>query len=389
VQPDGKIVAVGTTQISGPNWHFIVARYNPDGSPDNTFGYLGKVLTDFGYGLDDGAYAVALGPNGRIVVAGTTGPFNVSGGRKGYVFSVAVYRSNGYRDTTFGQNGLQLITFASPNHEISVANSVAFQRDGKIVLAGYTTQGSVTNFALARLHGDGTLDNSFDGNGRLTTDFYGGRDEARGVMVQLDGKIVAAGTAQASGSNYNFALARYNSNGSLDRDFSGDGRFVNDYFGGDDGLQSVTRHPNGDIIAAGYTYVNDEAEYNFAVVRIRPLFGTLDGTFDIDGRQTVDVGQGRPDRAHAVVLQQDGKIVLGGYAPNGNIHNDFALVRLHTTGALDPSFGGDGLVTTEFEGGPDAVSGLAIQADGKIVAAGMAYRYAQNNYDIGLARYEQ
>ncbi|HQH86392.1 MAG TPA: tandem-95 repeat protein, partial [Anaerolineaceae bacterium] len=205
---------------------------------------------------------------------------------------------------------------------VNIAHAVAVQADGKIVAAGYTENGSTYDFALARYNSDGSLDTTFSGDGLLTTDFGSDSDYACAVALQADGKIVAAGSAD-NGSNTDFALARYNPDGSLDITFSGDGKLTNDF-------------------GSGY------------------------------------------DHAQAVAVQADGKIVAAGYASNGS-NDDFALARYNPDGSLDTTFSGDGLLTTAFGSGNDGADAVAVQADGKIVAAGSAYN--GSNLDFALARY--
>jgi uncharacterized delta-60 repeat protein len=128
---------------------------------------------------------------------------------------------------------------------------VAIQGDGKIVAAGFA--GSDFDFALARYNTDGSLDTTFGGDGKVTTDFAGSgsRDEAHAVAIQGDGKIVAAGLAVVSGI-FDFALARYNTDGSLDTIFSGDGKVTTDFAGDFDVANGVVIQANGRIVAAGF-----------------------------------------------------------------------------------------------------------------------------------------
>jgi uncharacterized delta-60 repeat protein len=376
IQPDGKIVAVGTTQISDNDYDFSVARYNSDGSPDTTFGGGdGRVTTDSYNNHDDVAEAVEVQPDGKIVVVGHW---------VGNNFVAVRYNPDGSLDTSFGGTGIVHQNIAL----YDAAFAVAIQDDGKIVMAGRANPltNNNTNFCVMRMNPDGSLDNSFDGDGKLTTDFFGGVDEAHAVAIQ-EGKILVAGYAQVNGFNYDFALARYNLNGSLDNTFGGgDGKVLTDFFGGDDGALSMVLQPDGKIVAAGAFYSTGQG-YDFGLVRYHPN-GDLDTSFDNDGLQAINFVAGTGTEVALGVTRQpyDGKIVAVGYAPVGGV-NDFALVRLNLNGSLDSSFGVGGKLSHDFGGGVAIARGVAVQADGKIVAAGYAYMGDTNSYDYALARY--
>jgi len=256
---------------------------------------------------------------------------------------------------------------------------VAIQADGKIVVAG--SSGSPRDFALARYNPDGSLDTSFDVDGRVTTDF-GGDDSGAAVAIQSDGKIVVAGT----GGPVDFALARYNADGSLDTGFSGDGRLTTDFLGSNDVATGIALQSDGKIVAVGEALPFLAATYDFAVARYN-TDGSLDNGFDADGRATTDF-TGGDDFANGVAIQGDGKIVAAGSTRPGNVGDfDFALARYNANGSLDSGFSGDGRVTTDL-GGHDSANGVAIQADGKIVAAGTTNNQAQQIADdFLLARY--
>jgi uncharacterized delta-60 repeat protein len=187
------------------------------------------------------------------------------------------------------------------------------------------------------------------------------------VAIQSNGKIVVAGYAGGD-----FALARYNPNGSLDPTFSGDGKQMTD-FGRFDGANGMAIQPDGRIVAAGFALNGD-----FGLARYKPN-GALDLTFSGDGKQTTDFGGGS-DGASGVALQGDGKIVAVG---RGGPGDDFALARYNPNGALDPTFSGDGMQTTDFGASGDGALGVALQGDGKIVAVGGG----GPGGDFALARY--
>ncbi|WP_244258237.1 calcium-binding protein [Streptomyces sp. Tu 2975] len=354
--PDGRLVAVGATVADTTAGDFAVARYNPDGSLDTRFGGDGRVTTDIsGEGQWDTAYGVAVQPDGKIVVVGSS-----------WIefenccwFTVVRYNPDGSLDTGFGGGDGKVLTDfdGGPNE----AYEVALRSDGRIVAAG--TSGG--RFAVARYNADGSPDTSFGGDGEVTTDPGPAPDEGgtgRTLTLQPDGKIVAGGDVGTT--RFDFALIRYNENGSLDTTFSGDG-IVRTDFGDYEAVEALAVQPDGKIVAAGELYGSAMARYN--------PDGSLDTGFGGDGR--VDPPAGGRD----MVLQSDGRIVLAG----GSVPGDFAVVRHNPDGSLDTGFGGDGLVTTDF-GGSDRARGVVLQDDGKIVAAGSG----GPNGDFALARYE-
>jgi uncharacterized delta-60 repeat protein len=357
IRPDGKIVVVGGANFS----QFAVARYDTDGMLDSTFSTNGKVLTDLSSGRDF-ASAVALQADGKIVAAGRSGG---SGGR----FGLVRYNTDGTLDTTFGMDGKVRTNFTAGD---DVANGVAVQADGKIVVVG---SANFDKFAVARYEADGTLDSTFSSNGKLVTNFSIVSDWANGVALQPNGKIVAVGTAGSTEFTGTFALARYNADGTLDSSFGGDGKVRTDFDPEQDVAFGVALQTNGKIVAAGG---GDVSGPKFALARYNTN-GTLDTTFSGDGKVRTNFSPGL-DAAHGVVVQADGKIVAAGHAN----FDRFALARYTAGGALDSTFSGDGKRRTDFSSGRDFANGVALQADGKIVAAG---RSGGSGGRFGLARY--
>jgi uncharacterized delta-60 repeat protein len=373
IQADGKIVAAGTGTA------FALARYNPDGSLDPTFDGDGKVETAF-----NDAYGVAIQADGKIVAAGVSESF--VGPDTDLNFALARYNPDGSLDPTFDGDGKVVTGFEEPGRRpvFDVAKGVAIEADGKIVVAGESGDPGGDprfNFALARYNPDGSLDPAFDGDGRVLTDFGGLDDRAHGVAIQADGKIVAAGSSPDADFTFGFvafALARYNADGSLDSTFDGDGRVLT-AFGEFDEARGVAIQADGKIVAAGKSHASVGPPFSpadFALARYNPD-GSLDPAFDGDGKALTDFSN--DDEAHGLAIQADGKIVAAGVSAGPGFSNpDFALTRHNPDGSLDAAFDGDGRVLTDFGGG---ASGIAIQSDGKIVAAGSSFR------DFALARY--
>src|SRR6266568_5811537 len=321
LQPDGKLVVVGQTykhnDYTGED--FAVARYNTDGTLDATFGVNGKVRTDFP-GLAAVASSVVIQPDGKIVVAGGAFPnFTFLGD-----FKVVRYNSNGSLDTSFGDGGIVTTIFP----EGSYAFDVALQADGKIIAAGTVFvdfipgEPSNTDFALARYNPDGTPDAAFGNGGQVSTDFVGMEDDAFSVLIQSDGKIVAVGSANSPATYYDFAAVRYLSNGTIDTAFGVAGKVQTDF--GDhnfDRARSAALQSDGKIVAAGFAISQNGGVQNFAVARYTSS-GILDTTFSGDGKTQIDFGD-CCQSANKVLLQSDGKIVTVGYANTEDSDSDF------------------------------------------------------------------
>ena len=385
IQSDGKIVAAGDTSDTN-NHHFAVARYNVNGSLDATFDHDGKVMTEV-ENRNDWGNSIAYQSDGKIVVAGYSFNEIISN----YDFAVARYNVDGTLDTNLDNDGKVTTEIGS---EDDYGQSVAVQSDGKIsdgkiVVAGYSFNGSNHDFALARYNTDGSVDYGFGGSGKVTTDFSGNHDYGYGVAIQSDGKIVVSGYI-LNGSYYDFALARYNTNGSLDTSFDGDtsmpgypgnGKVTTAVVSEDDYGHGVAIQSDGKIVVAGYS--DNGSNYDFTVVRYNGLDGSLDTSFDGDGIATTTVGIGG-DYGISVAIQTDGKIVEAGYSDNGP-NPDFAVVRFNTDGSLDSSFGTGGKVMTAIGSGNDSGFSVAIQSDGKIVEAG--FSSGVSGADFAVVRY--
>jgi len=215
----------------------------------------------------------------------------------------------------------------------------------------------------------GDLDTTFSGDGKVTTNFTPKAEWAIDLAIQADGKIVAAGVAGFGGSNAKFALARYNTNGSLDAKFSGDGKVTTDFTPKLDAANSVAIQPGGKIVAAGVAGFGG-SNAKFALARYNTN-GSLDATFGGDGKVTTDLTPKR-DSGRDLAIKADGKIVAAGAAGMDGSNPKFALARYNTNGSLDATFSGDGKVFTDFTNGDDESYGVALQGVGKIVAAGEA-----------------
>ncbi len=240
LQPDGKIVTTGTAVGDGRNYDVAVVRYHANGTPDESFGLGGKVTTGFAEYSADGStnyatgYAVAIQTNGKIVVAGSLSPTC----EQCHADVVVVrYNADGSLDESFGTGGKA--TAAFPGSYQLAGNSMALQADGGIVVAGHRYSIDTSyDFAMVHFNAAGVLDTSFGTAALVATDFFGHADGGSSVAIQAGGKIVVAGFA-ASGSA-DFAIARYNADGSPDTGFGTGGKLTTDFFGTDDFGHAMT-----------------------------------------------------------------------------------------------------------------------------------------------------
>ena len=289
---------------------------------------------------------------------------------------------SGQLDTTFGQDGI-LTTVINVVPRNSQSNSVAVQSDGKILSAGYSYDGAVFHFTITRHNVNGSLDNSFGLNGIVITKIGSSNSLINSIAVQSDGKIIAAGFSLNSSGIPNIALVQYNSNGIVDTNFGSNGMVISDISG--IGVRSVINslviQSDGKIIAGGYT--SNGNDYDFAIVRYNPD-GTPDDTFGpANGVVTTDIsGSGLFDQINSVTIQKDGKIVAAGYT---NDQNAFAVARYNSNGFLDNSFGTNGKVITAIGSNFDIAHSVVLQSDGKIVVGGFSNDGILNNY--ALVRY--
>ena len=371
IQADGKIVTVGHSSY-GDLTVCSATRHLAGGALDQSFGTGGKVLLDLAFPMS--CFSAALQSDGKIVAAGVsfTNPNQTNPNQNGDIALVR-FNSDGSLDTTFDGDGIA--TTHAGDH--SAAFAVAIQTDGKIVATGLSINGTA-NFALVRYYPDGSRDTTFDGDGIVTTPIDVG-SRAFSVDIQPDGKIVAAGNSY-NGTNSAFPLVRYNSDGSLDTSFDGDGKVITALGTFDDYANSVAIRSDGKIVAAGNSF--NGSGYNFALVRYS-MDGSLDTSFDGDGKVTTSIGIS--SGANAVALQQDGKIVAAGFNNYGST-SEFTLIRYKTDGSLDASFSGDGIAMTRISSFGDYCSSVALQADGRMVAAGST-NFNGIDDDFVLVRY--
>ena len=394
--------AVSLVLASGP-----LAQADPPaghaGSLDTGFGGRGFVTTAIGSG-NDRAHAMAIQADGRIVLAGYSHND----------IALVRYTADGTLDDTFGTvvNGSTRsgkVTTAIGSGE-DRAHAMAIQADGRIVVAGYSHNGNNNDFAVVRYTADGTLDDTFGTvvngstrSGKVTTAIGSGEDRAHAMAIQADGRIVVAGYSH-NGNNNDFAVVRYTADGTLDDTFgtvvsdSARSGIVTTAIGPEnDKAYAMAIQPDGRIVVAGFSYFFRKSD-DFALVRYTAA-GTLDDTFGTvvsgstrSGKVTSSLGMpGSYDLVNAVAVQPDGRIVAVGYAGS-----QFALARYTADGAPDITFGADNDADGNMDGytvtpiGPsvNAARAMALQPDGRIVAAGFSYRHHRyRSVDFALARY--
>jgi uncharacterized delta-60 repeat protein len=368
IQPDGKLVVAGYTYNFSADSEFFdvaVARYNPDGSLDPSFGAGGRVVTDLG-SPDDTANDVAIGPGGKILVAGST---RVESTRD-RDFALVCYNPDGSLDQSFGTGG---VVTTDINGSIEYAHDILVKPDGKILVAGdYFDPWTPNDLALVRYDQNGDLDPSFGAGGIVLTAFGGSYSAS--MALQPDGKIVVAGEATYTDSvNYDFALARYDADGSLDLSF-GSGGLVRTDFGGSDWASCVALQEDGKIVAAGTKFTVSTGN-TIAVARYGPD-GNLDASFGADGLVTGPIA----GTASSVVARPGGGLYVAG------ANYGFALALYSSDGSLDTSFGVNGVVTADFGTMYVEAYDLALQPDGKVVAVGLA-AFPGTGSDFAVARW--
>jgi uncharacterized delta-60 repeat protein len=372
VQPNGRIVVAGVAG-SGGRSTFALARYREDGRLDRSFGGDGLVRTRFKNRGGSGAEAVAIQPDGKIVAVGSTDHSR---------FALARYNRDGTLDPTFNRDGKA--TTALLPLDGAAANSVAILPGGKILVAGTAScvesltppftcgqEEDSGDIALARYDPDGTLDTTFGDNGRVLSDVSGVDDTGNAMALQSDGKFVVAG---GWGDGGQFQLVRYDASGSVDSGFGSAGvvRTTFPNAGYNTYATDVAVQPDGKIVAAG------AARARMGLARYK-TDGGLDPTFSGDGLVTTGFSNAPNARAFALALQGSGKIIAAGRAGG-----KFALARYAANGSLDSTFSGNGKVTTEFFARKkDAAFGLAVQANQRILAVGYAGAFSR----FALARY--
>ena len=375
MQADGKIVVTGSFRQPGSTYQtdFGVARYNSDGSLDGTFGTGGIAVTDVG-GQEEKAHAIAIQADGRIVVAGET---SLVLDQSPADMAIVRYNADGTLDESFAEAGKRIVDF---NGLGDVAYSVGVTAAGKIVAAG--SAGTVlarTDFAMVQLDANGSLDASFGAGGKVTTDFDANYDAAAAMAISADGSILLAGSSGRAWRFYrgitlksrfsgSMALARYLADGSLDSTFDGGGKATITWpFGA--AATAVALTDSGKIVVGGQHW-RETGGSELAVVRLNAN-GSLDSEFGSGGCTWTAVEDN--GRVNALTLQADGRVIAAGVTAPSTLDSEHAvLIRQNADGTLDQSFGAGGIVRWQANTSIGGITAVARQMDGKIVATGLS-----------------
>ena len=372
LQPDGKILIAGWTNATAKP-SFFIARYQTNGTLDNTFGNNGSVVAGIS-NISCRGSAIALQTDGKIVVAGSADSSST------YDFLVLRLLPDGTPDSTFGSAGWVTTDFGTT---LEYANAVAIQRDGKIIAAGRKAEGFFSDFAMVRLLPDGQPDPQFGDQGLVGTNFRE-EDNAAAIVIQDDSKIILGGFSSVS-ANGDFALARYNQDGSLDKLFGSGGKVLTDLAGQNesDFITSMKLLSDGRIVTAGNANNNNlEFTSDAGIVQFMPD-GALDPSFGTDGIVIAPLGS--KTNVEGVTVAADGKVIICGSSDVAQGENRWFLSRFQPQGGLDISFGTLGVVTTNMQGANNFAGDVLVQPDSKIVLAGTSG--ASPNFNFAVARY--
>jgi uncharacterized delta-60 repeat protein len=376
IQADKKIVVAGS--IGGK---FALVRYNSNGSIDTSFASNGKTVASFG-----GITNTIQQSDGKFVAAGNDATLSQ--------FFLARYNLDGSLDNSFGTNGQTTTSFQAAPVSAQISQIIQ-QKDGKIIAVGTNSlfegfKSAKSGFAIARYNIDGSLDTSFGTDGKIIQYFGESsfvRGDARTVNIQSDGKIVVFGVdRKSSPPTERVVINRYNIDGSLDTSFNAVFPSPGFDLGAFPTFKS-TSQTDGKIIVLG------NSGSDFAIVRYNPD-GTLDNTFGTNGRVITDI-DASGDRSESIIVQNDGKILVAGIASKLNPNFDqqigrFAIVRYNPDGTLDNTFGTNGRVITAIDRGRERndVGSIKLQSDGSIVLVGSINNtFGDNDNDFVLARY--
>lgn len=315
---DGKIIATGYSNIGGAT-AFTLVRYNSNGIVDTTFGKKGITTSTINNSTGNANYCSLLQTDGKIILGGDY--YNGSS----FAFAVLRYNANGSIDTMFGNKGAAYYSVGNASIKDNVGNAIGLQSDGKIILAGNSSNGSNSDFTIVRFNSNGSVDSSFGIKGACVTPIGSANDNCYSMAVQADDKIVLGGDIQ-DGTAFKFSITRFTRNGILDGTFAQNGIFID------------------------------------------------------------SVGTNDDDYGYSVSIQKDKKIILGGTAKYNGVYR-FALLRVDSSGKVDNLFGSGGMAFGNFSStiaSTDYGRAMAIQPDGKILLAGRTYL---NGSEFGLLRF--
>ena len=375
IQPDGKILVVGRTQLENNlKSGFVIVRYNIDGSLDNTFGSGGLIIDFFSSSTSNQAsQTIELQSDGKIIVGGN---ITIGSTRD---FALVRYYPNGTIDSTFGNNGLVTTDFGAGN--IDAIYQTIVKSNDKILTAGLNT-GLYGTANLVQYTSNGSLDSTFGNSGLARSpQYYSGFSfiGVLGLTIQSDDKIVAVGFSNK------WEVVRFLPNGKIDSTYGDTGRVKIDIVGQ---ATSISLQNDGKAIVFGFLSQNNHN--SIVLIRLRTN-GLLDSTFGSGGIAINDIDTSN-NSASKTFIQSDGKILVAGTNSEGSVNvnslnkyrGNFVLLRYNNNGILDSSFGVQGIITTDF-GLQDFAFTLVVQTDGKVILGGNVSDSIK--YNMGLARY--
>lgn len=376
VKDNGKFIITGYAVNDNGNKDFTLVQYNQDGVIDSSFGDNGIVLLDIN-GTNDYAFASAIQSDGKIITVGYTTNTDSD-------IAIIRFNSDGSIDNSYANNGIFIYDYGFGNDE---GWAIIISSDGNAFVGCKITNESLEDdYAVLKITEEGILDNSFGNNGITVTDI-GGTDAIRDIKLQSDGKILITGTSSDDvGGFYDKTLIRYNVNGDLDSSFNSNGIIFTSFEdGGDDGGYSISIKTDGKIIVCGSSSVGI-GDDNFALAQYNSD-GSIDASFGTGGVTITDFGSSY-DLCYSSLIQNNGKIILGGFVINGTTFNwDFGIVRYNTDGSIDTGFGTNGFIITDLNNGSiDVGSSLAFQSDDKLLLAGKS-KAIEDSYNFSVARY--
>jgi uncharacterized delta-60 repeat protein len=375
IQSDQKVVCTGVALSNNYTGVLKVVRLKTDGTPDSTFGTNG--IFSFLITYETYGYESYIRNDGKIIVAGLASEIF------GY-YDMLLLRlnPNGTLDSTFGVNGSKTVSF-SPRDDF--AHAVDVQSDGKIVVSGTTmdTVNYYNNPCMVRFNENGSLDSSFGTNGIFIYPGIAEDNELTSIAVQSDGKIVAAGhfsNPLIGFNDFDVLLIRLDSTGALDSSFGNNGLVKTSINGGVDDCFGMEIDSSGNIFATGFTTLPVTLTFDMILLKYDST-GTLDGNFGTGG--VVTFNNSDEEVGYDLEIQPDHKIVIGGTSGlSFSGPRPAALWRYLPNGSPDPSFGNNGFDTTMITPYFQDINSIALQADGKIVAACKTSSGTQNDFTV-------
>ncbi len=384
---NGKILVTGGS-YNGSDSDMVIWRYNADGTLDTTFDSNGIVVSDNaagGNGWDEGV-SITTDSNGKILVTGYSD--NGSGNADMVIWR---YNANGTPDTTFDSNGIVVSDNAAGGNGRDDGNFITTDANGKILVTGYSDNGSNYDMVIWRYNANGAPDTTFDSNGIVVSNSAAGgngKDIGRSITTDLNGKILVTGGSY-NGSDSDMVIWRYNADGTLDTTFDSNGIVVSDNAAGgndwDEGY-SITTDSNGKVLVTGNSY--NGSNYDMVIWRYNAN-GAPDTTFDSNGivvSNSAAGGNGR-DEGYSITTDSNGKVLVTGNSNNGSNY-DMVIWRYNANGAPDTTFDTDGIVVSNSAAGGnshDIGRSIITDADGKVLVTGSSLN--GTDYDMVIWRY--